>query len=505
MPATRQRVSWASWSPRMVVSRSQDAARSRHASRADPLREADRRRRGRQAWVRSLVLQAAAGDLLCALIVLSVVVLSHAGPASATDAVAVAGVTAAWGLLLWRAGGYDWHRLGYGAEEFRTIARCAVELVAALSVLAFALQQQLPRRYVLVAVPALALATAVYRQLLRTRLHAARSRGDDLLRTLVVGAPRTARACTADLNANRHNGFEVVGMCLTPMQTDAEPMPVPVWGTVSDVPPVVVEHQIDVVLVADRGLSGESLRRLSWALERTGTELVVAAGIVEVASSRTRMRPAAGLSLIHLKGPTHVHAPRLKEVVDRAAAAVLLVLSLTVLAVAMAAVRLSGPGPIFYRQTRIGRNGQPFVMYKLRTMVPDADREVSRLAAYSDRDGLMFKMRRDPRVTPVGRWLRRFSLDEIPQLWNVMRGDMALVGPRPPLPEEYLQYQDAVHRRLHVKPGVTGLWQVSGRSDLSWEESIRLDLRYVDNWSIGLDLQILWKTMRAVLRGHGAY
>jgi lipopolysaccharide/colanic/teichoic acid biosynthesis glycosyltransferase len=144
-------------------------------------------------------------------------------------------------------------------------------------------------------------------------------------------------------------------------------------------------------------------------------------------------------------------------------------------------------------------------MYKLRTMSTDADGQRGTLISLSDRDGLMFKMRRDPRVTPVGRWLRRFSLDELPQLWNVVRGDMALVGPRPPLPEEYAAYQDAVHRRLHVKPGLTGLWQVSGRADLSWDESIRLDLRYVDNWSMALDAQILWKTFRAVCRGKGAY
>jgi len=154
----------------------------------------------------------------------------------------------------------------------------------------------------------------------------------------------------------------------------------------------------------------------------------------------------------------------------------------------------------------MGRDGHPFTMWKLRSMVTDADKlRTAELLSQSDRDGLMFKMRRDPRITRVGAWLRRYSLDELPQLWNVVRGDMSLVGPRPPLRSEYDQYHDAVHRRLRVKPGLTGLWQVSGRADLSWEESVRLDLRYVDNWSVALDLQIMWKTGRAVLFGPGAY
>jgi lipopolysaccharide/colanic/teichoic acid biosynthesis glycosyltransferase len=217
------------------------------------------------------------------------------------------------------------------------------------------------------------------------------------------------------------------------------------------------------------------------------------------------MRPAAGLALIHVDSAVHVHLPLLKEAIDRIAGAVLLVLAGPILLIAMLAIRMSGPGPVLYRQQRIGFRGVPFVMYKLRTMAVDADHRRAGLVHHSDRDGLMFKMRSDPRVTPVGRWLRRFSADELPQLWNIVRGEMALVGPRPPLPEEYAEYRDAVHRRLRVKPGLTGLWQVSGRADLSWEESIRLDLRYVDNWSITLDLQILWKTLRAVLRGKGAY
>ncbi|WP_370514012.1 sugar transferase [Cellulomonas sp. JZ18] len=178
---------------------------------------------------------------------------------------------------------------------------------------------------------------------------------------------------------------------------------------------------------------------------------------------------------------------------------------LPVVLVAAAAVALTSPGPAFFRQTRIGIDGRPFTMWKLRTMRTDAEEQLAALRTADEGAGVLFKMREDPRVTPVGRVLRRFSVDELPQLWNVVRGDMSLVGPRPPLAREVDAYEDQVHRRLAVKPGVTGLWQVSGRSDLDWDESVRLDLRYADNWSVAMDLMILWKTGRAVLRGAGAY
>jgi exopolysaccharide biosynthesis polyprenyl glycosylphosphotransferase len=248
------------------------------------------------------------------------------------------------------------------------------------------------------------------------------------------------------------------------------------------------------------------LRRLSWALERTGSGLLVEPGLVEVTGPNVALRPAAGLSLLHLERPS-ARGGRLlaKAFIDRVAGTLLLLGATPVIAVAALAVRLTSRGPVFFTQTRMGVDGRTFTMYKLRSMVVDAeDRRVS-LLAQSSRDGLMFKMQRDPRVTRVGAILRRYSIDELPQLLNVVRGDMSLVGPRPPLQSEFEEYHDAVHRRLRVRPGLTGLWQVSGRADLSWDESVRLDLRYVDNWSIALDLLILWKTARAVLRGSGAY
>ncbi len=501
---TRQRVSWASTTPYLAQPQAAaEGARSASgSSAADPARAAERRRR---SWTRPLVRRTVAGDLLCALVVLTLTVLSHRPSLERFDLVGVLLITAAWLLLLAVTGAYDWRRIGDGPDEFRSIARSALVLLAALSVVAYSARQIPPRRYVLIAIPLVALATAIHRKLRRTQLHRERARGQGLLRTLVVGEPLSAHLHGTQLNARSFHGYHVVGACLHPPQGRPAVGELPVWGTVSDVPQIVVEHQIDVVLVVGSQLVGEPLRRLTWALERVGADLVVAPGLVEVAGTRTRMRPAAGLSLIHVDNPAYVREPLLKEAFDRVLGTLFLGLFGAVLLVAMTAVRLGGSGPVFYRQVRMGRNGKPFRMYKLRTMVPDADRSRAGLLDLSDRDGLMFKMHKDPRITPVGRWLRRYSLDELPQLWNVVRGDMALVGPRPPLPEEHAAYQDAVHRRLHVKPGITGLWQVSGRADLSWDESVRLDLRYVDNWSIMLDLEILWKTVRAVVHGKGAY
>jgi exopolysaccharide biosynthesis polyprenyl glycosylphosphotransferase len=233
--------------------------------------------------------------------------------------------------------------------------------------------------------------------------------------------------------------------------------------------------------------------------------LIVSPGLVEVTAPRLSLRPTAGLSLLEVQlAPSRTRIV-VKALMDRTLGALFLVAAAPVVLLAALMIRLTSPGPAFFRQTRVGVDGAHFTMWKLRSMYVDADERRAALEQANEAAGVLFKIRRDPRVTPVGRVLRRLSLDELPQLLNVVTGDMSLVGPRPPLAREVAEYEDQVHRRLRVKPGLTGLWQVSGRSDLSWEESIRLDLRYVDNWSASMDLMILWKTMRAVLAGRGAY
>jgi exopolysaccharide biosynthesis polyprenyl glycosylphosphotransferase len=195
----------------------------------------------------------------------------------------------------------------------------------------------------------------------------------------------------------------------------------------------------------------------------------------------------------------------IKEIFDRVAASLLAIVFLPMLLLVSLSIKLNSRGPVFYRQRRIGKDGRPFTMVKFRTMVVDADARRVTLRLADQGAGPLFKLKSDPRVTWVGGWLRRYSVDELPQLWNVLAGTMSLVGPRPPLPEETETYGPVVRRRLLVKPGLTGLWQVSGRSDLPWEESVRLDLRYVEDWSLALDALILWKTLRAVFGGEGAY
>jgi len=241
-------------------------------------------------------------------------------------------------------------------------------------------------------------------------------------------------------------------------------------------------------------------------LEGTGIDLVLAPALTDVAGPRIHTRPVAGLPLIHVEAPEFRGTRKLiKGFVDRALALVGLILALPVFAIIAIAVKLDSPGPVLFRQVRVGLGGREFNVYKFRTMVVDADKMLASLAEKNETDGLLFKMRNDPRVTRVGRVLRKWSLDELPQLLNVLRGDMSLVGPRPPLPSEVARYNGDVARRLLVKPGMTGLWQVSGRSDLSWEDGIRLDLYYVENWSLAVDLTILWKTIGAVLQRRGAY
>jgi exopolysaccharide biosynthesis polyprenyl glycosylphosphotransferase len=248
------------------------------------------------------------------------------------------------------------------------------------------------------------------------------------------------------------------------------------------------------------------LRDLAWALEKTSTDLCVAPALLDVAGPRTTIRPIAGLPLLHVDHPEFTGARWLiKSVFDRAAAITALVLLFPVLAVLALAIKLGGRGPVLFRQTRVGKNGEAFSLYKFRTMIVDAEQRKAQLIALNESDGVLFKMRKDPRVTRVGAFLRRYSLDELPQLINVLIGNMSLVGPRPALPAEAILYADHVRRRLAVRPGITGLWQVNGRSDLPWDEAVRLDVRYVENWSFVLDLQILWKTWSAVISGAGAY
>ncbi|MFC3686884.1 exopolysaccharide biosynthesis polyprenyl glycosylphosphotransferase [Aquipuribacter hungaricus] len=495
-PVAGVRTSWASSDP--FVRSGADGPDARPVAPLDgPL--------PRSSWERSLLRIVVAADLLGAAAVGGITAASlRLDPVTCLLLALVS--AAAWSLVLLLHGAYRVRHLGSGPEEFQAVMRVAVTLIAVLGLTAYATQTLLPRRWVLVAIPVLALVTSLVRYGVRTVLQRERARGRAMLRTLVVGSHTQATPVAADLARQPSYGYHVVGICPPALGRSPQAGGLPVLGTVSDIAQVVHDHRIDVVIVTGSSLSGPALRRLSWALEHAGADLVVAPGLVEVGGPHVSLRPTAGLSLVHVERPSrHLGRGLGKAVLDRTLGAALLTAAALPLAVCALAVVLTSPGPAFFRQTRAGLDGRPFTMWKLRSMVVDAEARREHLLGDSDRDGLMFKMHADPRITRVGRVLRRFSLDELPQLWNVVAGDMSLVGPRPPLMSEFEQYHDAVNRRLRVKPGLTGLWQVSGRADLSWEASVNLDLRYVDNWSLAMDLLILWRTFRVVVRGSGAY
>src|SRR5258708_22360406 len=278
---------------------------------------------------------------------------------------------------------------------------------------------------------------------------------------------------------------------------------IPVIGGLQSVADVVRRVEADTVAVlACPEMAGNRLRNLSWELEKTGTDLCVAPALLDVAGPRTTIRPVAGLPLLHLDRPEFTGARLvLKALFDKTAALAALIVTWPMLAVLALAIRLDDGGPALFRQTRVGKDSRTFTVYKFRTMVIDAEQRKADLRRQAGQHRVLFKLRNDPRITRAGTWLRRWSLDELPQLINVLNGDMSLVWPRPALPDEAAMYGDHVRRRLVVKPGITGLWQVSGRSDLTWDDSLRLDLRYVETSSLMLDLHILWRTLSAGVRG----
>jgi exopolysaccharide biosynthesis polyprenyl glycosylphosphotransferase len=299
----------------------------------------------------------------------------------------------------------------------------------------------------------------------------------------------------------------VVGACVVQPGECGEVAGVPVYGGFDDVTAAVKAFGADTVAVlACPEIDGIRLRGLAWELEKTGTDLCVSPALLDVAGPRTTIRPTAGLTLLHVDHPQLSGLLLVvKDLFDRCVAAAALLLLSPLLALLGLTIWLSDRGPALFTQVRVGKDGRAFRIYKFRTMVVDAEQRKAELLATNETDGILFKLRNDPRITAVGAHLRRWSVDELPQLINVFLGDMSLVGPRPALPDEAQKYAEHVHRRLVVKPGITGLWQVSGRSDLSWDESVRLDLRYVENWSFALDLQILWKTISVLARRSGAY
>ena len=417
-------------------------------------------------------------------------------------------IVLAWLVLLGAQGAYSIRQFGAGAEEFRAVFMASVITAGAVGMFCYLVQVPLSRGFVLLTFIYGTPLLLLERYAARKVVHGLRVRGRLVRRVLAVGGPAGVREVADVLARERYVGYHVVGACV-PSEVTVVPgmLGVPVLGSIGETREICDRVGADTVLVARGGYAtSDELRQIAWDLEGGDIDLVVVPSLTDIAGPRISMRPVAGLPLLHVEQPQAGEAggwsKRSFDVM--ASAAFLLLLSPLMLVIALA-VKLQDGGPVFFRQPRIGRDGQPFGMVKFRSMVVDAERRRAEIEHRNESDGPIFKIREDPRITPLGRFIRRYSIDELPQLFNVLRGEMSLVGPRPPLPGEVEQYGSDVHRRLKVRPGMTGLWQVSGRSDLSWTESVRLDLYYVDNWSMMSDLVIIAKTVRAVLRSSGAY
>ena len=412
-----------------------------------------------------------------------------------------------WVLTLWLFGAYDDRYVGIGSDEFRRVLNAGVSLTAGIAIVSYAVNTELSRAYLLLTMPTVTILDLIVRWTMRKRLHRQRTLGRFMATVLAVGPEPAVADLVTELRRDSHHGLTVMATCLTGAWDNRTVAGVPVVGGLDEVAVAVRRCGVDTVAVLScNEIDGVTLRQLAWELEKTGTDLCVAPALLDVAGPRTTIRPIAGLTLLHVDHP-ELSGPRkaLKEIFDRVVAGIALILLSPLFAALAVAIRLSDNGPVLFTQPRAGKEGRIFKIYKFRTMVVDAEQRRAELRANIESDNLLFKMRRDPRVTAIGARLRKWSVDELPQLINVIRGEMSLVGPRPHPLDEAARYADHVRRRLVVKPGLTGLWQVSGRSDLSWEESVRLDLRYVENWSFALDLQILWKTFSVIFRGSGAY
>lgn len=472
------------------------------------------RARSASVWVSRYLTVAAVVDVACALLagVAAYEIRYHAriDPPDVYLALTFS-LPLLWWASIALSGAYDSRIVGSGAEEFHRILRAGVSLTAGVAIFSYAAKLDLARGYVVLALPSLTALDMLARYGLRKRLHRQRRLGICTRRAVVVGPAGTVTEMITVLSRDSSHGLHIVAACVPGGRRHrAEIAGVPVCGGMDSVTAAVHHFRADTVAVVNCAqMDSVRLRELAWALERTGTDLCVAPALLDLAGPRTTIRPVAGLPLVHLDhakltGPQWIA----KGIFDRiVAASALLLLSPLLLAVACA-IHFSDGGPVLFRHIRIGKDGLPFTLYKFRSMVVDAEARKADLESINEVNGVLFKIRRDPRLTPLGARMRRWSIDEIPQLLNVLRGEMSMVGPRPwaALPyEKAVGAEDHVPRRLAVKPGLTGLWQVSGRADLPWEESVRLDLRYVEHWSLALDLQIIWKTARAVARGTGAY
>jgi exopolysaccharide biosynthesis polyprenyl glycosylphosphotransferase len=418
-------------------------------------------------------------------------------------------IIAIWLLLLAVFGTRRYRVVGAGPAEYKSVIQSGATILVALVLLDFVLDSNLSRGYAFLVAIAGTLAVLFTRMVWRFWLKARRSVGLYSQRVVIVGSRETAKLLAGDLGRNYQAGYWIVGACVADGRPGdrLEGTEVPIYGDVDTVSHAIERSGADTVLIAGgHRMTPAEVRNLSWSLEPGRQHLIVSPSLTDIAGPRIHSRPVAGLPLIHVETPRYEGVDRyLKRGFDVIGSVILLLVLSPLLITVSILIATSSRGNIFFSHERIGKDGKPFQMMKFRSMVPNADAMLADLLAkQGTSEKPLFKVENDPRITPIGRFIRKYSIDEIPQLINVLRGDMSLVGPRPQVAKEVALYDHAAARRLYVQPGMTGLWQVSGRSNLGWEESVRLDLYYVENWSLAADLGILWRTLRAVLASDGA-
>ena len=415
--------------------------------------------------------------------------------------------TPLWLILFWLYGLYEPRQVLGPVNEFKQVFHGVVAGSALIFMADSIFNLELSRGWAIAVFVGGLVFAGGERLLVRKILHFLRRRGGDATRTLVMGANHEARTVARTLERETWLGYKILGFVddLAPPGQEVDNGHV-VLGTTSDLKDLIREKNASLILVAASAFDATRLNRLFWELQDMDVDLQITSGTIDLLASRVVVQSVAGVPLLYVRRTGMDRAQRtMKRTLDILGSFFGLLLLSPFLAAIAIWIKRDSEGPVMFRQERVGRDGEQFLVYKFRTMVKDAEQKRAELEHLSEGPGLLFKLRDDPRVTRVGKTLRRYSIDELPQLWNVLRGEMSLVGPRPALPAEVEQYDDWVRNRLAVKPGMTGLWQVSGRTETTFSDYVRYDLFYIQNWSLYLDVWILWRTLRAVTTAEGAH
>ncbi|CAN5697938.1 sugar transferase [soil metagenome] len=431
-----------------------------------------------------------------------------ASPASKVDyALLTALATPVWVILFWLYGLYEPRQVLSPVNEFKQVFHGAVAGTTLIFIADSLLELKLARGWIILSMLCGFVLVGSERLAIRKSLHYLRRRGSDVSRVIVVGANHEARTVAQTLERETWLGYQILGYLddVAPAGQEVAGGRT-VLGRTTELKELVEEHDASLILVAATTLDTARLNRLFWDLQDVDVDVQITSGTIDLLATRMVVQSVAGVPLIYVRRSGMDRIQRtVKRTMDVLGSALGLVLLAPAFGLIAACIKLDSPGSAFFTQLRIGKDGKPFRVWKFRTMDEDAEDRLAQLEHLSEGPGLLFKLKEDPRITRVGMILRRYSLDELPQLANVLRGDMSLVGPRPALPSEVEQYDDWVRNRLNVRPGITGLWQVSGRVETSFSDYVRYDLFYIRNWSLSLDLWVLWRTLRAVMTTEGAH